>query len=70
VLDQHPGDDFVIKLPAARVTELIATGTGRACDPRRWRPMKKWVRVKPTDEETCSAYLMEAHDFVADLANR
>lgn len=64
------GDDVAVKLPAARVADLIATGVGRPCEPRQGRPMKQWVLLRPTDEPTCAAYLMEAHDFVASLTNR
>ncbi len=34
------GDDLVVKLPAVRVAEVIATGAGRPCEPRKRRPMK------------------------------
>jgi hypothetical protein len=56
------GDDLVAKLPAARVTELIATGVGRPCEPRQGRPMRQWVLLTPTDQ--CAAYLAEAREFV------
>jgi hypothetical protein len=55
--------DLVVKLPAARVAELIAAGTGRACDPSGGRPMRQWVRLTPPDEDACVAYLKEARDF-------
>ena len=38
-------DDLVVKLPAARVAELIVTGAGRPCSPVRGRPMREWVRL-------------------------
>ncbi|MEU4704561.1 hypothetical protein [Nonomuraea dietziae] len=57
-------DDLVVKLPASRVAELIAAGVGRVCDPRGGRPMREWVRLTPTDEHTCVAFLEEARDFV------
>ena len=63
-------DDLVVKLPAARVTELIASGAGRACDPRGGRPMRQWVRITPDDEPSCTAYVTEARDFVASYTNR
>ncbi|MFC5034317.1 hypothetical protein G3I60_16080 [Streptomyces sp. SID13666] len=56
--------DLVVKLPAARVTELIAAGAGHTCDPRGGHPMRQWVRLSPTDEHACVAYLKEARDFV------
>lgn len=57
--------ELVVKLPAARVAELIGNGTGRACDPGKGRPMKQWIRLTPADEQGCTAYLLEARDFVA-----
>jgi hypothetical protein len=64
------GDDLVVKLAAARVAELIATGVGRACEPRPGRPMRQWVRLTPAGEQACAAYLVEAREFVASLPNR
>ncbi|MFI9103040.1 hypothetical protein ACIGXA_21205 [Streptomyces fildesensis] len=62
--------DLVVKLPAARVTELIAGGAGRACDPRGGHPMRQWVRLTPADEHACVAYLQEARDFVTGEERR
>lgn len=64
------GDDLVVKLPAARVTELIATGVGRPCEPRQGRPMRQWVRLTPAGESACTAYLMEAREFIVSLQNQ
>lgn len=64
------GDDLVVKLPAARVAALIATGVGRPCEPRPGRPMRQWICLAPPDEASCTAYLLEAREFVASLANR
>ncbi|MGH2867786.1 MAG: hypothetical protein ACRDNK_09480 [Solirubrobacteraceae bacterium] len=52
-------DDLVVKLPTTRVAELIASGTGRLCDPRGGRPMKELVRLQPDDEQCCHAYRTE-----------
>ena len=57
--------DVVVKLPAARVEELIAAGRGLACSPRPGRPMKEWVRIAAPDEESCLSYLREARRFVS-----
>jgi hypothetical protein len=63
------GDDLVVKLPAGRVAGLVAAGVGRPCEPRRGRPMRQWVRLTPADADACTAYLKEAREFVADVAN-
>ncbi len=60
-----PADGVVLKLPAARVAELVASAEGAPCSPRPGRPMREWVRVDPVDEQTLTAYLREARSFVA-----
>ncbi len=40
---------LVVKLPAARVTELIANGAGQPCEPRKGRPMREWILLTPTE---------------------
>ncbi|WP_406101116.1 hypothetical protein OG698_02410 [Streptomyces sp. NBC_01003] len=62
--------DLVVKLPAARVAELIETGTGRPCEPHPGRPMRERVRLTPSDAELCLACLAEAREFVTGLATR
>ncbi len=57
--------DLVVKLPSARVDELIEAGQGLPCSPRPGRPMKEWVRIMAPDEETCRSYLLEARAFVS-----
>lgn len=63
-------DDLVIKLPAARVEELIRDNAGLACSPRPGIPMKQWVRIPAPDAETCRDYLMKARAFVAEGAGQ
>ena len=63
-------DDIVVKLSAARVQELIASGVGRPCEIGSRGPMREWVRLMPGTEETCTAYVMEGRDFVARLQRR
>jgi hypothetical protein len=60
--------ELVVKLPAARVTELIGSGAGQPCDPGRGRPMREWVRLTPADEHACAAYVLEAREFVSAQA--
>lgn len=38
--------EFVVKLPATRVFELVRTGTGEAFAPGHGRIMKQWLVVK------------------------
>ena len=62
--------ELVVKLPAARVDELEASGTGRRFDPGHGRPMKEWIGLQPPDEAACMAYMAEARGFVGALAAR
>jgi hypothetical protein len=57
--------ELVVKLPAARVGELVARGSGRPFDAGKGRPMREWVRIRPTDEAECKDYVIEAQRFVA-----
>jgi hypothetical protein len=56
---------LVVKLPAERVSELIASGEGRVFDAGKGRPMKEWVGLVPADETACATYMREARKFVA-----
>lgn len=56
-------DHLVVKLPAARVTELIETGAGLPFDAGKGRPMKEWVTLIG-DEEACRALVTQAQAFV------
>jgi len=55
----------VVKVPAARVEELVSTGEGEPFDPGHGRVMREWVAVRPVDAAACEAVLREAHAFVA-----
>ena len=55
---------LVVKLPAARVAELVADGRGGPCSPRPGHPMREWVVIPTPDEQACVSYLLEARAFV------
>ena len=54
---------LVVKLPRARVTELIETGHGQPFDGGKGTPMKEWVTLNG-DEAQCRALVVEAQAFV------
>jgi hypothetical protein len=54
---------LVVKLPRARVTELIETGHGQPFDGGKGTPMKEWVSLTG-DEAECRALVVEAQAFV------
>ena len=57
--------ELVVKLPADRVAELIASGAGRVMDRGQPdRPLREWVCLRPDDEAAAVAYLREARSFV------
>lgn len=61
--------DLVVKLPAERVEELVATGAGRPFG-TGGRRMREWVRLSPPDDEACAAFMGEARGFVAGLVQQ
>jgi hypothetical protein len=57
--------DVVVKLPEARVRELIASGEGGVMDRGQPdRPLREWVCLRPADTAACLDYLREARRFV------
>ncbi len=59
-------DRFVVKLPRARVDELIAGGFGERFDPRRnGRAMKEWLVVGAGREARWLPLAREALEFVS-----
>ena len=56
-------DRLVVKLPAARVTELIAARDGVPFDAGKGKPMKEWVGLT-VDDATARRLVAEAMTFV------
>jgi hypothetical protein len=57
-------DALVLKLPAARVSALIASGDGAPFGAGRGRPMKEWVAVAAVDPDSWRSLAEEAWAFV------
>ncbi len=58
-------DELVLKLPRARVDELVASGAGHRFDPGHGRIMKEWLALDPRAEPDWLALGREARDYVA-----
>jgi hypothetical protein len=56
-------DQLVVKLPAARVSELIAAREGVPFDAGKGKPMKEWVGLT-VDDATARELVAEAIAFV------
>ena len=59
-------DRLVVKLPAARVDELIAQGAGARFDPGHGRPQKEWLSVTSHSADDWLALASESEAFVGD----
>jgi hypothetical protein len=55
---------FVVKLPRARVDELVAAKQGTRFDPGRGRLMKEWLEVRPGCEDQWLKLAREGRAFV------
>jgi hypothetical protein len=61
-------DRLVVKLPASRVVELVADGTGERFDPGHGRIQQEWLSVRGDDPEEWRALADESEAFVAKRA--
>lgn len=56
-------NQFVTKLPKARVDELVSAAKGRRFDPGQGRPMKEWIAMEHGTADRV-ALSREAYEFV------
>jgi TfoX/Sxy family transcriptional regulator of competence genes len=56
---------LVVKLPAARVRDLVEAGDGAPFTAGRGRPMKEWVAVAAVDPDAWRTLAEEACAFVS-----
>ena len=64
----NKNEEFVLKLPKARVSELIKTGIGMPYDPGNGKIMKEWVIIPNTISEKWIEMANEAKNFAISLA--
>jgi YjbR len=63
-------DALVVKLPKARVDELVASGSGDRFDPGHGRLMKEWASVPLGSSAGWDELAEEAHRFVGPASRR
>lgn len=59
-------DELVVKLPRARVDELVAEGEGVRFDAGKGTPMREWFVLSATSKKAWATLAREAHDFVRE----
>ena len=57
--------ELVLKLPGARVDELIDGGEGKRFDAGKGKPMREWFALSPTSKRQWLPLTQEALDFVS-----
>lgn len=62
------GGEFVVKLPKARVDELVATKAGKRFEPGPGRVMKEWIELDLATQNSWLTLAQEAKAFVAKTA--
>jgi hypothetical protein len=63
------GGRVILKLPAARVAELISTGEGVAFDAGRGRPLPEWIALSGRSATPSLELAREALSFVGGDTN-
>ena len=62
--------DFVVKLPRAKVDDMVSEGVGHRFDANKGRPMKEWLVVDPDEDDARWVALgKEAFAYVEACAN-
>lgn len=56
---------FVVKLPKARVDDLVAAKAGRPFSPMQGRVMKEWIELDPAGKDSWLGLAEEARAFVS-----
>ena len=56
--------ELVVKLPKARVDEIVEAGAGRRFEPGTGRVMKEWLSVPPGASRRWKALVRESKAFV------
>ena len=59
-------DELVVKLPRARVDELVALREGVRFDAGKGTPMREWFVLSPTSNKGWAPLAREAYDFVKE----
>lgn len=57
--------ELVVKLPADRAAELVASGAGRPFESSPGRPLREWVAVPPDQASAWAGIADEALAFVS-----